>query len=402
MLRVFLDLTSPLQVGKEGRLKWRIDNASDQILADVKIVCTPCNQEEHVIMDATLPPDFLMLPSKRATLHQTVDLKRAQDRYFAFHFSMTFRTLKGDRFKVFRTEVVELGDLPQPGKAGKMSIKGNHVVVDNHRGGQGKSIRVEGQHVLYLNSDAGTDLEIEGENVLLGDTPGLGRDNGVEPKGKRIHVRSAIGDEDLEFIDKLQIIRIQSPSPSPTPPPDTDSKPIRPTPSSRVELPHWSRRWHIVALDQAVFGRWDEEGNDQADILLKTADSTRQRRISAAHFQIYAKADHFIFEDVSSLGARLNGAWPGKNNPLALKPGMLIELTHSVPGLVRLRVAAMCRHLLILESLDQAEEGYVLAAPETPASDRPADWDDGWPWLWHHQGGFWPLDMFSLSTSSAS
>ena len=405
MLRVFLDLTSPIRVGEGGRLKWVVCNDLEDIISELTIDCDPADPRQ-IIEPARLPGRVILQPGGRATLHQVVNLKDARDGFFSFHAVLQFRILHGRVYRLMRSEAVELDDLPLPGASGRLTLKGKHILVDNYQGGYGKSIKVEGEQVNYLNSDAGADLEIEADTIILGETPGLARprDNG---KPAKVRVRQAATDDVLEPILNWFFVEIEDPEPAPeatadvpppAPAPVTDPLVAgfaEQIPSYRVDMHFRDRDCQIFALNEVTFGRWQAEDNDQADALLKTRDPARQMRISARHFSVRRTSGGFQLEDQSSLGTRLDGSWPGTNVPVAIKAGARIELTHNMPGILSLHVLGLSDHAVVLGEPDRDTPLFVLVAPETPAGQRPANWNPDLPWIWHHQGGFWPPEQFS-------
>jgi hypothetical protein len=132
------------------------------------------------------------------------------------------------------------------------------------------------------------------------------------------------------------------------------------------------------------------------------------RRLSGRHALIRQGRHGFEIEDVSRYGLLLDGVWPGKHAPVALRPGMRIALTASIRGVVELEVTALLPHGVILHRLDAGAraEAFYIVAPET-RPDRFAIHADpgsrratrpraaGMPLLFHRDGGFWHLDPVS-------
>ena len=167
------------------------------------------------------------------------------------------------------------------------------------------------------------------------------------------------------------------------------------------------RQVRLFALGECVLGRW-EQYDPEADALLAHFGDDGQdrlgltRRLSGRHAVIRRASRGFEIEDVSRYGILLDGVWPGKHTPVALRLGMRIELSASIKGIVVLNVSALLPHGLILHRIDQGafaecfyflepgrHPGFPLAA--FPCEPRAAVM----PLLFHHNGGFWHLDPAS-------
>jgi hypothetical protein len=163
--------------------------------------------------------------------------------------------------------------------------------------------------------------------------------------------------------------------------------------------PHYLR---LFALDECVLGR-DEAGAALADIRLMHHGETGlvpdglTRRISSRHALIRRGRDGYDIEDVSRYGLLVDGAWPGKNAPVALRPGMRIELTASIPGVAVLEVTAVLPNGIILHRVDpgRGHEAFYLMDPERGLNPAPRPQALGLPLLFHRDGGFWHLDPVS-------
>jgi hypothetical protein len=175
--------------------------------------------------------------------------------------------------------------------------------------------------------------------------------------------------------------------------------------------PGQPRHLRLFALDEVVLGR-DEAEDSQADLLLChfTAEGPQPggltRRLSGRHAVIRRGRDGFEIEDVSRYGLLVDGAWPGKHVAVPLRPGMRIELTASIRGIVELVVTALLPNGVALNRADHgagAECFLVLDAERHPGSARtayaPGDprlrVGTGSPCLFHRHGGFWQLDPVS-------
>lgn len=157
------------------------------------------------------------------------------------------------------------------------------------------------------------------------------------------------------------------------------------------------RHLRLFALDECVLGRADGE----ADLLLAQhleggpTNEGLTRRLSGRHALIRRGRGGFEIEDVSRYGLLVDGAWPGKHKPVTLHPGMRIELTASIPGIVVLEVTAVLPHALVLHRVDAGmeHEAYYIVDPERapgPGAHRAAQ---GLPLLLHRDGGFWVMEL---------
>ena len=163
--------------------------------------------------------------------------------------------------------------------------------------------------------------------------------------------------------------------------------------------PHYLR---LFALDECVLGR-DEPGAVEADIRLMHHGETGlvpeglTRRISSRHALIRRGRDGYDIEDVSRYGLLVDGAWPGKNTPVALRPGTRIELTASIPGVAVLEVTAVLPNGIILHRVDagMGHEAFYVMDPERRLDPAPRLAALGLPLMFHRDGGFWHLDPVS-------
>ncbi len=164
------------------------------------------------------------------------------------------------------------------------------------------------------------------------------------------------------------------------------------------------RQMRLFALDECVLGRFELYDPD-ADLLLSHYGDDGQdrdgltRRLSARHAVIRRGLLGFEIEDVSRYGLLLDGVWPGKHTPVALRLGMRIELSASIKGIVVLSVTALMPHGVILHRIDQgaqAECFYVLEPGKHPGYPLPtfpaAPAAAVLPVIFHQNGGFWHLD----------
>ncbi|QGZ42572.1 FHA domain-containing protein [Pseudoduganella flava] len=164
------------------------------------------------------------------------------------------------------------------------------------------------------------------------------------------------------------------------------------------------RHIRLFALDECVFGRM-EIVDPEAHALLShygpdgidAAGLTR--RLSGRHAVIRRGAHGFEIEDVSRYGLLLDGVWPGKHKPVALRLGMKIELSANIKGIVVLEVTALMPHGVILHRIDDGAraECFVVLAPDTHPGYplrrmQAAPIAAALPLLFHHNGGFWQLD----------
>ena len=164
------------------------------------------------------------------------------------------------------------------------------------------------------------------------------------------------------------------------------------------------RQIRLFALDECVLGRFERHAPD-ADLLLTHFGEDGQdingltRRLSGRHAVIRRAGSGFEIEDVSRYGILLDGVWPGKHKPVALRLGMKIELSASIKGIVVLSVTALLPHGIIMHRIDQGAQAecFYLLEPERhpgfPLAARPAAPRAAvMPTLFHTQGGFWHLD----------
>nr|WP_314544717.1 FHA domain-containing protein [uncultured Massilia sp.] len=166
----------------------------------------------------------------------------------------------------------------------------------------------------------------------------------------------------------------------------------------------FQRHLRLFALDECVLGRHEAAGAE-ADLLLQHHDERGAhadgltRRLSGRHALIRAGRNGFEIEDVSRYGLLLDGVWPGKHVPVQLRPGMRIELTASIRGVVTLVVSAVLAHAVVLHRVDAggAAEAFMLmapgVAPETvSAAGASLPRAAHLPLLFHRDGGFWHRD----------
>jgi hypothetical protein len=171
-----------------------------------------------------------------------------------------------------------------------------------------------------------------------------------------------------------------------------------------VQRPRYLR---LFALDECVLGR-DESGLNgagaiDADIRLMHHGEAGlmpeglTRRISGRHALLRRGREGFEIEDVSRYGLLVDGVWPGKHAPVALRPGMRIEFTASIPGVAVLEVTAVLPNAIILQRLDAGMdlEAFYLMDPERKPDIAPRLGALGLPLLFHRDGGFWHLDPAS-------
>ena len=167
------------------------------------------------------------------------------------------------------------------------------------------------------------------------------------------------------------------------------------------------RQIRLFAMEECVLGRF-ELVDPESDVLLTHYSADGQdtngltRRLSGRHAVIRRSGQGFEIEDVSRYGTLLDGVWPGKHKPTALRLGMRIELSASIKGIVVLSVSAIMPHGVILHRVDQGAnaECFYLMAPEThPGYPMPAyaatPQAAALPLLLHRDGGFWHLDQLT-------
>jgi hypothetical protein len=196
------------------------------------------------------------------------------------------------------------------------------------------------------------------------------------------------------------------------------TRPLHPCPASSACLVHaepdagMQRHLRLFALDEWVLGRMEAGAGDklfdaEADVLLchygehGPEHGGLTRRISARHAVIRQGRQGFEIEDVSRYGLLLDGAWPGRNVPVALRLGMRIELTASIKGVAVLVVTALLPHAVVLHRVDAggAAECFMLVVPEVEPKREPASSPGAalpqaavLPQLFHRDGGFWHRD----------
>ncbi|MGB9108571.1 MAG: FHA domain-containing protein, partial [Telluria sp.] len=204
---------------------------------------------------------------------------------------------------------------------------------------------------------------------------------------------------------------------------------VHPCPASSACLVHaepdagMQRHVRLFALDEWVLGRMDAGPgaslfDSDADVLLchygehGPQHDGLTRRISGRHAVIRRGRQGFEIEDVSRYGLLLDGAWPGRNVPVALRLGMRIELTASIKGVAVLVVTALLPHAVILHRVDAggAAECFMLVAPDVEPNAMPAAVSAAvppalphaalpqaavLPLLFHRDGGFWHRDPAS-------
>jgi hypothetical protein len=167
------------------------------------------------------------------------------------------------------------------------------------------------------------------------------------------------------------------------------------------------RQIRLFALDECVIGRF-ELVDPESDLMLThyTADGQETngltRRLSGRHAVIRRSGQGFEIEDVSRYGILLDGVWPGKHKPTALRLGMRIEFSASIKGIVTLTVSAIMPHGVILHRVDHGAnaECFYLLAPDTHPgypvkSFAAAPHAAALPLLLHRDGGFWHLDQLT-------
>ena len=167
------------------------------------------------------------------------------------------------------------------------------------------------------------------------------------------------------------------------------------------------RHIRLFAMDEVSFGPV-ERADPEPDGLLPHVSAGGPdsagltRRLSGRHAVIRRTHNGFEIEDVSRYGLLLDGVWPGKNKPVALRTGMKIEMSASIKGIALLEVSAVMPHGVILHRIDEGAraECFVLLARDThpgyplprhSALPRAASL----PLLMHHQGGFWHIDQLT-------
>ncbi len=167
------------------------------------------------------------------------------------------------------------------------------------------------------------------------------------------------------------------------------------------------RQVRLFAMPECVLGRFELYDPD-ADVLLTHFGDDGQdregltRRLSGRHALIRRGVAGFEIEDVSRYGLLIDGVWPGKGKPVALRLGMRIELSASIKGIVVLAVTALLPNGVILHRIDQgaqAECFYFLEPGRHPGYPVPAFAAQpkaaAMPLLFHQNGGFWHLDRIT-------
>ncbi|WP_182915737.1 FHA domain-containing protein [Massilia cavernae] len=172
------------------------------------------------------------------------------------------------------------------------------------------------------------------------------------------------------------------------------------------------RHMRIFALRECVLGRF-ESLDPEADVLLRhygqegPEEGGLTRRLSARHAVIRHTGAGFEIEDVSRYGLLLDGAPPGKHQPVQLRLGMTIELSASIRGIVMLKVGALPPGGVILLRTDGGahDECFYIVEPEHhpgllltghPALPAAASL----PVVFHHNGGLWRVDAASGQQSA--
>ena len=165
------------------------------------------------------------------------------------------------------------------------------------------------------------------------------------------------------------------------------------------------RQIRLFALEECLLGRF-ELVDPEADVLLSHFSPDGQdnngltRRLSGRHALIRRGQHGFEIEDVSRYGLLLDGVWPGKHKPVALRLGMRIELSASIKGIVVLSVTAILAHGVILHRIDHGAraECFYLLLPDAlpvPSAHAATPQAAALPVLFHRNGGFWHLDTAS-------
>jgi len=167
------------------------------------------------------------------------------------------------------------------------------------------------------------------------------------------------------------------------------------------------RHVRLFAPDECVFGRFELVDPEAHALLhhytqdgIDTAGLTR--RLSGRHAVIRHGTQGFEIEDVSRYGILLDGVWPGKHKPVALRLGMRIELSASIKGIAVLEVTGLMPHGVILHRIDDGAraECFMVLAPETHPGFplrrvETAPVAGALPLLFHLDGGFWHLDALT-------
>lgn len=162
------------------------------------------------------------------------------------------------------------------------------------------------------------------------------------------------------------------------------------------------RNIRLFAFDECVLGRLDTFAPAAEVLLAHYGDQGPDtdgltRRLSAQHAILRRGLHGFEIEDVSRYGLLIDGVWPGKHVPAALRTGMRIELTASVRNVVTLEVTAVFAHGVVLHRVDQGAvaECFWFVAPDRqpgPAQQPALPRAAVLPVIYHANGGFWHLD----------
>ena len=252
-----------------------------------------------------------------------------------------------------------------------------------------------------LEAGGPMDIDIQARNAAIAQ---LRFDAGAGAGGKiAVGLSTIAWDEDL--------IEIDLPAARPHPAPASSACLVHAEPEAGGQ-----RHMRLFALEECVLGRYEAAGAE-ADLLLQHHDEhgpQREgltRRLSGRHAIIRCVVQAsgqagFEIEDVSRYGLLLDGVWPGKQAPQALRLGMRIELTASIRGVVTLVVSALLPHAVVLHRVDAGggAEAFMLVAPNlepAPAMAAGARIHGalpraaGLPLLFHRDGGFWHRDPAS-------
>lgn len=215
------------------------------------------------------------------------------------------------------------------------------------------------------------------------------------------HGKVAVGFSSIAWDEDLIEIDVPEQPDAPLRHPHPSASGVIVTPVASAETP---RQLRLFAAEQFILGRDDPHG-DEAHIRLAHFNGAGRdaegltRRLSARHALIRRSAGGFEIEDVSRYGLLVDGAWPGKHQPVPLRLGTRIELTASVRGIVHLLVSALLPTGLVMHREDDGahEECFVLLAPgRHPGPDDPPPQRlpraAGLPLLFHDHGGFWRIN----------
>ena len=215
------------------------------------------------------------------------------------------------------------------------------------------------------------------------------------------HGKVAVGfssiawDEDLIEID----VPAQSDTPAAHPHPSNAGEIV--ADGGSADTP---RHIRLFAADEFVLGR-DDVHDAVAPVRMAHYSAGKRdragltRRLSARHALIRRSGAGFEIEDVSRYGLLVDGAWPGKHQPVPLRLGTRIEMTASVRGIVQLVVSALLPTGIVLHRDDDGahDECFVLVEPgrhpghgHQPAQALPRA--ARLPLLFHYNEGFWRLN----------